>query len=455
MLNKILIANRGEIALRILRTCKELGIFTVAVHSTIDRNLKHVLLSDETICIGPPPAIYSYLNIPAIITAAEITGSSGIHPGYGFLSENADFAEQVERSGFIFIGPCADTIRLMSNKISAINIMKKSGITSIPNWHCKCNKDTNNIKILENQNLKINYPVIVKSTYGAGGRGMRVVKKESDLQEAIQITQLESKNIFNNDSIYIEKYLHNPRHIEIQVLSDGQGNIVYLTERDCSIQRRHQKLIEETPALGINAEIRQAIGRKCVKACYDIGYRGVGTFEFLYENGEFFFIEMNTRIQVEHSITEMVTGIDLIKEQLKIASGYSLNIKQCSVNTTGHAIECRINAEDSYNFIPSAGQITRFHAPGGLGVRWESHIYSGYSISSHYDSMIGKLICYGETRNIAIARMKNALSELIIDGINTNIKLHMKIITDNEFQKGNLINVHFLKNSIFNNKNKN
>lgn len=445
MLDKIVIANRGEIALRILRACKELGIKTVAVHSTIDRDLKHVLLADETVCIGPPPAIHSYLNIPAIISAAEITGSSGIHPGYGFLSENADFAEQVERSGFIFIGPCSDTIRLMGNKISAINIMKKSGMTSIPNWYHEFNKNINNIyTVFDYQNLNIHYPIIIKSTHGGGGRGMRVVRKESDLKDAIHITKLESKNMFNNDSIYIEQYLEKPRHIEIQILSDGKGNIIYLTERDCSVQRRHQKIIEETPAIGISPNIRKAMGEKCVQACYDIGYRGVGTFEFLYENEKFFFIEMNTRIQVEHPITEMITGIDLIKEQLKISSGYTLGITQHSINTSGHAIECRINAENSHNFAPHAGRITRFHAPGGLGVRWESHIYSGYSVPSHYDSMIGKLICFGENRNIAIARMKNALSELIIDGINTNIELQLKIINNDKFQKGDSININFL-----------
>lgn len=442
MLEKIVIANRGEIALRILRACKELGIKTVAVHSTIDRDLKHVLLSDETVCIGPPPAMYSYLNIPAIISAAEITGSSGIHPGYGFLSENADFAEQVEHSGFIFIGPCSDTIRLMGNKISAINIMKKSGIMSIPNWNHEFNKNINTI--FDYQNLNIHYPVIVKSAHGGGGRGMRVVQKESDLPDAIRITQLESKNMFNNQTIYIEKYLEQPRHIEIQILSDGKGNIVYLTERDCSIQRKYQKMIEETPAIGINPAVRKAIGERCVQACHDIGYRGVGTFEFLYENEEFFFIEMNTRIQVEHPITEMITGIDLIKEQLKISSGHTLKMTQNSINTSGHAIECRINAEDPHNFTPSAGLITRFHAPGGLGVRWESHIYSGYSVPPYYDSMIGKLICFGETRDAAIARMKNALSELIIDGIRTNIELQLKIIHDEKFRQGDSININFL-----------
>ncbi|URJ25352.1 acetyl-CoA carboxylase biotin carboxylase subunit [Candidatus Blochmannia ocreatus (nom. nud.)] len=444
MLDKIIIANRGEIALRILRACRELNIKTVAVYSIADRYLKHVLLSDETICIGPSESERSYLNIPAIITAAEITGASGIHPGYGFLSENADFAEQVERSGFIFIGPCSETIRIMGNKISAITAMKKSGIVSVPGWYYEFDKCSNNN--FSHKNLhEVCYPVIVKSAHGGGGRGMRVVKKVSDLPYAMQIVRSESKAMFNNDEIYVERYLENPRHIEIQVISDGKGNVIYLTERDCSIQRRHQKLIEETPAININPDIKKRIGESCVRACYDIGYRGVGTFEFLYENDNFFFIEMNTRIQVEHTITEMITGIDLVKAQLRIASGCTLNIKQNMVKSTGHSIECRINAEDSWNCLPSSGRITRFHAPGGFGVRWESHIYSGYEVPSCYDSMIGKLICFGETRDIAIARMKNALSELIIDGINTNIELQKKILTDALFQKGDGINVNYLQ----------
>lgn len=451
MLDKIVIANRGEIALRILRACKELGIQTVAVHSTIDRDLKHVLLSDETVCIGPPAAIHSYLNIPAIISAAEITGSTGIHPGYGFLSENADFAEQVEKSGFIFIGPRSDTIRLMGNKISAIETVKKSGITPLPNWNHQIQQNTNDTFNINYKNLQhINYPIIIKSAHGGGGRGMRVVRKESDLHNAIRIIKLESKNIFNNDSIYIEQYLEQPRHIEIQILSDGKGNIIYLTERDCSIQRKYQKMIEETPAIGITSNIRRTIGQLCVQTCQDIGYRGIGTFEFLYKNEEFFFIEMNTRIQVEHPITEMITGIDLVKEQLKISSGMPLKIQQDSIRIFGHAIECRINAENTCNFTPSAGRITRFHAPGGLGVRWESHIYSGYSVPPYYDSMIGKLICFGETRDIAIARMKNALSELIIDGINTNIELQLKIISNEKFKQGDLINIHFLDHHFIN-----
>lgn len=449
MLNKIVIANRGEIALRILRTCKELGIKTVAVHSTIDRDLKHVLLSDETVCIGPPSINCSYLNIPSIIAAAEITGSSGIHPGYGFLSENSDFAEQVERSGFIFIGPTPETIRLMGNKISAINIMKKSGINPIPGFHSDFNNKNNNISDFLKKHTNIKYPVIIKSAYGGGGRGMCVVRKKIDLQNAIKLTQSESKKNFNSDSIYIERYLEQPRHIEVQIISDGKGNAVYLTERDCSIQRRHQKILEESPALGITSKMRSLIGKKCAQICCTLKYRGVGTFEFLYENNNFFFIEMNTRIQVEHPITEMITGIDLIKEQLKIASGYSLNIKQNDIKTIGHSIECRINAEDPHTFIPNSGRITRFHAPGGLGVRWESHIYAGYLIPPYYDSMIGKLISFGESRAIAIARMKNALSELIIDGIKTNISLHLNILNDPCFQQGKNININYLNTTNF------
>lgn len=451
MLNKVIIANRGEIALRILRACKELGIKTVATHSTVDRDLKHVLLSDETVCIGPPPIISSYLNIPAIISAAEITGTSGIHPGYGFLSENADFAEQVERSGFVFIGPAPETIRLMGNKVSAISIMKTVGISPIPGFCSNLNDTINNTTYILQNNKDIAYPIIIKSVYGGGGKGIRIVRKQSDLYNAIKITQSESKKIFNNDSIYIERYLEHPKHIEIQILSDGKGNAIYLAERDCSIQRRHQKILEETPAIDIDPKIRSFIGKQCVQICCELKYRGVGTFEFLYENGNIFFIEMNTRIQVEHPITEMITGIDLIKEQLKIAAGYTLSLKQDAVQTIGHSIECRINAEDPNTFIPSSGRITRFHPPGGLGIRWESHIYSGYLVPFYYDSMIGKLISFGENRAIAIARMKNALSELIIDGIKTNIPLHLKILSNQVFQKGKNINTHFLEDIISSN----
>ncbi|AZG97506.1 TPA: acetyl-CoA carboxylase biotin carboxylase subunit [Proteus mirabilis] len=441
MLEKILIANRGEIALRILRACKELGIKAVAVHSTADRDLKHVLLADETICIGPAASAKSYLNIPAIIAAAEISGAQAIHPGYGFLSENADFAEQVERSGFIFIGPKAETIRLMGDKVSAIEAMKKAGVPCVPGSDGPLGNDTaKNIEIAK----RIGYPVIIKASGGGGGRGMRVVRSEKDLAQAISMTRAEAKAAFSNDMVYMEKYLENPRHVEIQVMADGQGNAIYLAERDCSMQRRHQKVVEEAPAPGITPEIRKNIGERCANACIEIGYRGAGTFEFLYENGEFYFIEMNTRIQVEHPVTEMITGIDLIKEQLRIASGLPLSVTQDQIHVHGHAIECRINAEDPKTFLPSPGTITRFHSPGGFGVRWESHIYAGYTVPPHYDSMIGKLITYGETREIAISRMKNALAELIIDGIKTNIELHQFIMNDEQFQKGGT-NIHYLE----------
>ncbi|OZI15570.1 acetyl-CoA carboxylase biotin carboxylase subunit [Sodalis-like symbiont of Philaenus spumarius] len=444
MLDKIVIANRGEIALRILRACKELGIKTVAVHSTVDRDLKHVLLADETICIGPPPSVKSYLNIPAIISAAEITGSVAIHPGYGFLSENADFAEQVERSGFIFIGPSAETIRLMGDKVSAINAMKKAGVPCVPGSDGPVGEDMEKNRAIANH---IGYPVIIKASGGGGGRGMRVVRSDKELEASICMTRAEAKTSFNNDMVYMEKYLENPRHIEIQVLADGQGNALYLAERDCSMQRRHQKVVEEAQAPGITEELRRFIGERCAKACVEIGYRGAGTFEFLYENGEFFFIEMNTRIQVEHPVTEMITGVDLIKEQLRIAAGQLLSLKQDEVKVSGHALECRINAEDPTSFLPSPGKITRFHAPGGLGVRWESHIYAGYSVPPYYDSMIGKLICCGETRDVAIARMKNALAELIIDGIKTNINLQLKIMNDEQFQQGGT-NIHYLEKKL-------
>lgn len=441
MLEKILIANRGEIALRILRACKELGIKAVAVHSTADRDLKHVLLADETICIGPAASAKSYLNIPAIIAAAEISGAQAIHPGYGFLYENADFAEQVERSGFIFIGPKAETIRLMGDKVSAIEAMKKAGVPCVPGSDGPLGNDTaKNIEIAK----RIGYPVIIKASGGGGGRGMRVVRSEKDLAQAISMTRAEAKAAFSNDMVYMEKYLENPRHVEIQVMADGQGNAIYLAERDCSMQRRHQKVVEEAPAPGITPEIRKNIGERCANACIEIGYRGAGTFEFLYENGEFYFIEMNTRIQVEHPVTEMITGVDLIKEQLRIASGLPLSVTQDQIHVHGHAIECRINAEDPKTFLPSPGTITRFHSPGGFGVRWESHIYAGYTVPPHYDSMIGKLITYGETREIAISRMKNALAELIIDGIKTNIELHQFIMNDEQFQKGGT-NIHYLE----------
>ncbi|MGP1939409.1 MAG: acetyl-CoA carboxylase biotin carboxylase subunit [Arsenophonus sp. ET-DL9-MAG3] len=444
MFKKIVIANRGEIALRILRACKELKIKTVAIHSTVDRNLKHVLLADETVCIGPAASADSYLNIPAIISAAEITAAEAIHPGYGFLSENADFAEKVERSGFIFIGPKSETIRLMGDKISAIETMKKAGITCVLGSNGPLE---NNIKINKIIANRIGYPIIIKASGGGGGRGMHIVHNENDLEKTIIMTCAESKTVFNSNMIYMEKFLENPRHIEIQVLADGKGNAIYLSERDCSMQRRHQKILEEAPAPGINVNMRKSIGNRCAKVCIDINYRGAGTFEFLYENDQFYFIEMNTRIQVEHPVTEMITGIDLIKEQLKIASGLPLSIKQKAVRIYGYAIECRINAEDANTFLPSPGKITRLHIPGGFGIRWESHIYAGYTVPPYYDSLIGKLIAYGETREIAILRMKNALYELIIDGIKTNIELQIKIMNDNNFLKGGT-NIHYLEKKL-------
>ena len=440
MLDKVVIANRGEIALRILRACKELGIKTVAVHSTADRELKHVLLADETICIGKPASGESYLNVPAIIAAAEVTGAVAIHPGYGFLSENADFAEVVEKSGFIFIGPRAETIRLMGDKVSAIEAMKKAGVPCVPGSDGPVDNDAKRNAAIAK---RIGYPVIIKAAGGGGGRGMRVVRNEAELASAIALTKSEAGQFFKNDMVYMEKYLENPRHIEIQVLADGQGTALYLGERDCSMQRRHQKVVEEAPAPGITEEMRKFIGERCVRACLEIGYRGAGTFEFLYENGEFYFIEMNTRIQVEHPVTEMVTGVDLIKEQLRIAAGQPLSITQQDIRIRGHAIECRINAEDPATFMPSPGLIQRFHAPGGLGVRWESHIYAGYKVPPYYDSMIGKLICYGENRDIAIARMRHSLDELVVEGIKTNIALQKEIMKDENFQHGGT-NIHYL-----------
>ncbi|HHF4624111.1 TPA: acetyl-CoA carboxylase biotin carboxylase subunit [Haemophilus influenzae] len=444
MLEKVVIANRGEIALRILRACKELGIKTVAVHSTADRDLKHVLLADETICIGPAPSAKSYLNIPAIIAAAEVTGADAIHPGYGFLSENADFAEQVERSGFTFIGPTADVIRLMGDKVSAIKAMKKAGVPCVPGSDGPVSND-----IAKNKEIakRIGYPIIIKASGGGGGRGMRVVRSEDALEESIAMTKAEAKAAFNNDMVYMEKYLENPRHVEIQVLADTHGNAVYLAERDCSMQRRHQKVVEEAPAPGITEEVRRDIGSRCANACVEIGYRGAGTFEFLYENGEFYFIEMNTRIQVEHPVTEMITGVDLVKEQLRIAAGLPISFKQEDIKVKGHAMECRINAEDPKTFLPSPGKVNHLHSPGGLGVRWDSHVYGGYTVPPHYDSMIAKLITYGDTREVAIRRMQNALSETIIDGIKTNIPLHELILEDENFQTGGT-NIHYLEKKL-------
>jgi acetyl-CoA carboxylase biotin carboxylase subunit len=444
MLDKVLIANRGEIALRIMRACKELGIKTVAVHSTADRNLKHVLLADESICIGKPAANESYLNIPRLIAAAEVTNSVAIHPGYGFLAESAEFAEAVEKSGFVFIGPTAETISLMGDKVSAIAAMRKAGVPCVPGSDGPLSDDIEKNKTIAK---RIGYPMIVKAAGGGGGRGMRVVRSEAELEESIAMTKAEAGAAFNNDVVYMEKFLENPRHIEIQVLADGQGNAIHLGERDCSMQRRHQKVVEEAPAPGISTQMREKIGERCRRACIEINYRGAGTFEFLYENGEFYFIEMNTRIQVEHPVSEMITGVDLIKEQLRIAAGQPLSIEQSQVQVRGHAIECRINAEDPKTFIPCAGKITMFHAPGGLGVRWESHIYTGYTVPPYYDSMIGKLITYGDSRDEAIAKMRHALSELVIEGIKTNVPLQQLIMADENFFNGGT-NIHYLEKKL-------
>lgn len=441
MLEKVLIANRGEIALRILRACKELGIKTVAAHSTADSDLLHVRLADESVCIGPHQANLSYLNIPAIISAAEITDAVAIHPGYGFLSENADFAEQVEKSGFTFIGPHPETIRQMGDKVTAIKLMRQIGIPCVPGSNEPIGDDDLETLKLARQ---IGYPIIIKAAGGGGGRGMRVVHTESHLINAIALTRSEAKSAFNNDKVYLEKYLQTPRHIEIQVLGDGKGNAIYLGERDCSIQRRHQKIIEEAPAPGITPKQREEIGELCAKACRDMKYRGAGTMEFLYEEGKFYFIEMNTRIQVEHPVTELITGIDLVREQLRIASGEPLRHKQSDIKVTGHAIECRINAEDPRTFTPSPGTISYFHAPGGPGIRVDSHIYGSYKVPPYYDSLIAKIIAYGETREIALARLRNALDETVIEGIRTNIPLHQDILRNNTFQKG-LVNIHYLE----------
>ena len=444
MLEKIVIANRGEIALRILRACKELGIKTVATYSVADREQKHVYLADESVCIGPATSIDSYLNIPAVISAAEVTDAVGIHPGYGFLSENADFAERVEQSGFTFVGPKAETIRVMGDKISAIKVMKKAGISCVPGSDGPLGDDS---KQLMKTAKEIGYPVIIKAAGGGGGRGMRVVYSEATLLKSIILTRAEAASSFGNDIVYMEKFLEHPRHIEIQILADEHGNVIYLAERDCSMQRRHQKVIEEAPAPGLSEKTRKKIGELCVKACKTISYRGAGTFEFLYENEEFYFIEMNTRIQVEHPVTEMITGVDIVKEQLRVASGDPLNYKQADIKVRGHAIECRINAEDPETFLPSPGTIEHYHPPGGFGIRVDTHVYQGYKVPPYYDSMIGKLIAHAETRELALSRLSMALSEIVIDGIKTNIPLHQNLVQDTAFVAGGT-DIHYLENKL-------
>ena len=441
MFEKILIANRGEIALRIQRACRELGIKTVVVYSEADREAKYVKLADEAVCIGPPPSMKSYLNVPALIAAAEVTHSQAIHPGYGFLSENADFAERVEQSGFVFIGPRPDTIRRMGDKVAAKEAMIESGVPTVPGSDGALPNDA---KTIINAAKKIGYPVIIKASGGGGGRGMRVVHEESELLTAVDMTRTEAGAAFGNPTVYMEKYLQNPRHIEIQILADEYGNAIYLGERDCSMQRRHQKIIEEAPAPGITAKQRQKIGESCAEACRQIGYRGAGTFEFLYENNEFYFIEMNTRVQVEHPITELITGVDIVQEQIRIAAGEKLRYKQSDIHLTGHAMECRINAEDPFTFIPSPGKIDGYHPAGGPGIRIDSHIYQGYTVPQYYDSMIGKLISYGDTREQAMARMRIALSEMAISGIRTNIPLHQELFNDSAFIRGGT-SIHYLE----------
>jgi acetyl-CoA carboxylase biotin carboxylase subunit len=441
MLDKAIIANRGEIALRVLRACRELGIKTVAVHSTVDANLKHVLLADESVCIGPPPSAKSYLHMPAIISAAELTDAAAIHPGYGFLSENADFAERVEKSGFIFIGPKAETIRLMGDKVSAIKTMKAHGVPCVPGSGEPLGLDGDeNLRIAKD----IGYPVIIKASGGGGGRGMRVVHNAAALLHSINVTRSEALAAFGNDQVYMEKFLEKPRHIEFQVLADHHGNVIHLGERDCSMQRRHQKVIEEAPAPGITAAQRARMGERVVEACRAVGYRNAGTLEFLYEDGEFYFIEMNTRIQVEHPVTELVTGIDLVKAQLMIAAGEKLPWTQSDIVLRGHALECRINAEDPKTFMPSPGPVRLWHAPGGPGIRVDSHLYSGYSVPPNYDSLIAKLISHGDTRDTAIARMRNALAEMVVEGIKTNAALHQEILAHAAFQQGGL-DIHYLE----------
>lgn len=449
MFEKILIANRGEIALRIQRACREMGIKTVVVHSEADREAKYVKLADESVCIGPAPSAQSYLNVPAIIAAAEVTGAQAIHPGYGFLSENADFAERVETSGFVFIGPRPESIRLMGDKVSAKDAMKASGVPCVPGSDGALPDDPEEmIKI----GREVGYPVIIKAAGGGGGRGMRVVRSEEELISSVELTRTEAGAAFGNPVVYMEKFLETPRHIEIQILADQHGDAIYLGERDCSMQRRHQKVLEEAPAPGITQEQRARIGEACAAACRKINYRGAGTFEFLYENGEFYFIEMNTRVQVEHPVTELVTGIDIVQEQIRIAANLPLRYKQEQVVLKGHAIECRINAEDPTSFIPSPGRITTYHTPGGPGIRVDSHVYQGYFVPPNYDSMIGKLLSYGDTREQAVARMRTALSEMVVQGIKTNIPLHQELMADATFNKG-AYSIHFLEHRMADLKN--
>ena len=444
MLEKVLIANRGEIALRVLRACKQLGIKTVAVHSTADKDLMHVHLADESVCIGPPSPTESYLNTPAIIAAMEVTRADAVHPGYGFLSENADFAEQVENSGFTFIGPTADTIRVMGDKVSAIEVMIKAGVPTVPGSDGPLTDDDERTLRIARE---IGFPVIIKAAAGGGGRGMRVVHDEADLIASVKVTQTEAQSFFGSGVVYLEKYLTNPRHVEIQVLGDGKGNAIHLGDRDCSLQRRHQKVIEEAPAPGIPDAVRSEVLDTCIKACEQLKYRGAGTLEFLYQDERFYFIEMNTRVQVEHPVTEQVTGVDIVREQLFIASGQPLRYKQSDIQIKGHAIECRINAEDPKTFLPSPGRVKMFHAPGGNGVRVDSHLYTGYTVPPFYDSLIAKLICTGDTREEALRRTEIALDEMLIDGISSNIGLHQDLVTDEAFQKGG-VNIHYLEKKL-------
>jgi acetyl-CoA carboxylase biotin carboxylase subunit len=444
MFEKILIANRGEIALRIQRACREMGIKTVAVHSEADADAKYVKLADESVCIGPAQSNLSYLNVPSIISAAEVTDAEAIHPGYGFLSENADFAERVENSGFVFIGPRPETIRLMGDKVSAKNAMKEANVPCVPGSDGAVPEDPDEIMRVAND---IGYPIIIKAAGGGGGRGMRVVHTDAALLNSVSMTQTEAQSAFGNPVVYMEKYLGNPRHIEIQVLADEHGNAIYLGERDCSMQRRHQKILEEAPAPGLSTKLRDKVGEACAAACRRIGYRGAGTFEFLYENDKFYFIEMNTRVQVEHPVTELITGVDIVQEQIRVAAGEVLRYKQKDIHFRGHAIECRINAEDPYTFVPSPGRITLYHTPGGPGIRVDSHVYQNYYVPPYYDSMIGKVIAHGDTREQAIARMKTALSEMVVEGIKTNIPLHQDLLHDAAFVQGGA-SIHYLEQKL-------